>query len=222
VPEHSLSAEHFRQVFVAAPQIGVVPEQAVLSVHWTHAPVAAHAVRPAKAEQSLAPAQPRQVFVAVAQLGLVPEQVAFVRHCTHALVVVLQTLVVPVHLVELVAVHCTQAPVVAQAARAGSFKTAHSVSPAHAWHFSVDPQIGFAPEQVAADVHSTHEFVVVSHAGAAPAHAVAAVVAVHCTHWPSARHAGKATFFVWHCRSTEQATQTFFVLSQIGAAAVVH
>jgi hypothetical protein len=160
--------------------------------------------------------------VAVAQIGFVPEQVAFVRHCTQAFVVVLQTFVAPVHLVALVAVHWTQAPVVAQAARRGSLRDAHSVSGAHAWHFSLVPQIGVAPEQVAADVHCTQVFVAVSHAGVAPVHAVAAVVAVHCTHWPSARHAGSATLFVWHCRSAEHDTQAFFVLSQIGAAAVAH
>jgi hypothetical protein len=222
VPEHSLSAEHFRQVFVAVPQIGVVPEQVVLSVHWTHPPVAAHAVRPENAEQSLAPVQPRHVLVAVAQIGFAPEQVAFVRHWTQAFVVVLHTLVVPVHLVAFVVEHCTQAPVAAHAARRGSFKAVHSVSAAHAWHFSVIPQIGVVPEHVAAEVHCTHVFVVVSHARVAPVHAVAAVVAVHCTHWPSTRQAGKSEFFVWHCRSAEQAAQTFFVLSQIGVAAVVH
>jgi hypothetical protein len=62
-------------------------------------------VCPAKLAQSLPTAQPRQVFVAVAQMGAVPAQVAFVRHCTHLLLVVLQTVVVPVHFVMLVAVH---------------------------------------------------------------------------------------------------------------------
>jgi hypothetical protein len=181
-PEHSLSIEHLRQVFVAVAQIGVVPEQVVLSVHCTHAPVEAQAVRPANDKQSAAPVQPRQVFVAVAQMGFAPEHVALAKHSTQAFVVVLQTLVAPVHLVALVAVHWTHAPVVAQAARAGSFNAAHSGSAAHAWHFSVVPQIGFDPEQVAAEVHSTQVYVVVSHAGAVPVHAVAAVVAVHCTH----------------------------------------
>ena len=37
--EHSLSAAQARQVFVAVAQMGVVPEQVVLSVHWTHAPL---------------------------------------------------------------------------------------------------------------------------------------------------------------------------------------
>jgi hypothetical protein len=167
-----------RQVFVPVAQIGVVPEHVLLSVHWTQEPLAAHAVWPANPEQSLALAQARHVFVAVAQIGFVPEQVAFVRHCTQALVVVLQTAVVPVHLVAFVAVHWTHAPVVAQAVRAGSLRVAHSVSAAHAWHFSAVPQSGVVPAQFAEDVHCTQVFVVVSQAGVPPMH-VAAVVAVH-------------------------------------------
>jgi hypothetical protein len=153
IAEHSLSAEHLRHVFVAVAQIGVVPEQVLLSVHWTHAPVEAQAVCPVNPEQSAAVAHPRHVLVAVAQIGVEPEHVAFVRHCTHLLVVVLQTLSAPMHLVLFVAVHCTQAPVVAHAARAGSFKAAHSASAAQAWHFSAAPQTGVVPEQVAAEVH---------------------------------------------------------------------
>jgi hypothetical protein len=65
-------------------------------------------------------------------MGVSPAQVEFVRHWTHLLLVVLQTAVAPVHLVELVAVHCTHAPVAVHAARAGSFKAAHSVSAAQA------------------------------------------------------------------------------------------
>jgi hypothetical protein len=41
--EHSVSAVHERQAFVAVLQIGVAPEHVVLSVHCTHAPVAEHA-----------------------------------------------------------------------------------------------------------------------------------------------------------------------------------
>jgi hypothetical protein len=43
VPVHSPSAAHLRQAFVAVAQIGVVPEQVVLSVHCTQAPLAAQA-----------------------------------------------------------------------------------------------------------------------------------------------------------------------------------
>ena len=37
---HSVSAVHARQVFVLVLQMGVAPEQSVLPVHWTQAPVA--------------------------------------------------------------------------------------------------------------------------------------------------------------------------------------
>jgi hypothetical protein len=133
---------------------------------------------------------------------------------------VLQTVVVPVHFVMLVAVHCTQAPPAAHATRAGSFRLAQSGSAAHAWHFSLLPQIGVAPAQLAKVVHWTQVFVVRSQAGAVPIHDVLAVVTVHCTHWPSVRHAARAAFFVWHCKSAAHATQVFLVVSQIGAAGV--
>ena len=191
IAEHSPSVEHFRQVFVEVAQIGVVPEHVLLSVHCTQLPDEAQAVCPVNEEQSLAAVQPRQVLVEVAQMGDVPEQVLFVRHCTHLFVVVLQTVVVPVHFVLLVAVHWTQAPVVTQATRVGSFKAAHSVSAAHAWHFSLVPQIGVAPEQYAAEVHWTQLFVVVSQAGVVPVHFVA-FVAVHWTQAPLAAQAARA------------------------------
>jgi hypothetical protein len=41
--EHSLSVVHAWQAFVAVLQMGVVPEQVLLSVHCTHAPVDEHA-----------------------------------------------------------------------------------------------------------------------------------------------------------------------------------
>ena len=219
-PEHSLSAEHLRQAFVVVAQIGVVPAHELLSVHWTQAPLVAQAVCPANEEQSLAFEQPRQVFVAVAQIGVEPEQVALVRHCTHMLLVTLQTLVVPLHLMAFVAVHCTHAPPAAHATRAGSFRPAQSGSVAHAWHFSLVPQIGVTPVQLAEVMHWTQVFVVTSQAGVVPIHDVLAVVAVHCTHCPSERHAPRVGFLVWHCKSTAQPTQMFLVVSQIGAAGV--
>lgn len=121
------------------------------------------------------------MFVAVAQMGVAPEHVVFVRHWTHLLVVALQTDVVPVHLVLFELVHCTHAPPVAHAARAGSFSPTQSASPAHPWHFSLVPQTGVAPVQFAEVVQPTQVFVVVSQAGVAPVHDVL-VVAVHCTH----------------------------------------
>ena len=174
ISEHSLSVAQARQVFcgVVAPaeiwQTGFGPEQVVLSVHWTQAPLEAQAVCPVKPVQSAAVAHPRHVLVAIAQMGVAPEQVAFVRHWTHLLLVVLQTLVAPMHLVLFVAVHCTQAPVAAQAARAGSLKAKHSVSAAHAWHLSVVPQMGVAPEQVAAEVHCTQALFLVSQTEVVP------------------------------------------------------
>jgi hypothetical protein len=112
--EHSLSAVHARHVFVVVLQIGVVPEQVELSVHWTQAPVAEQAGWVAsKVLHCAAVAHPAQVSVAVLQMGEVPEQLVLVRHCTHLFDVVSQTGVVPPQ-VEL-SVHCTQAPVVEQA-----------------------------------------------------------------------------------------------------------
>jgi hypothetical protein len=219
-PEHSLSAEHLRQVFVVVAQIGVVPVHVLLSVHWTQAPLVAQAVCPANVEQSLAFVQPRQVLVAVAQIGVEPEQVALVRHCTHVLLVTLQTVVVPPHLMAFVAVHCTQAPPAAHATRAGSFRPAQSGSVAQAWHFSLVPQIGIAPVQLAEVMHWTQVLVVTSQAVVVPTQDVLAVVAVHCTHCPSERHAARVVFFIWHCKSTAQPTQMFLVVSQIGAAGV--
>ena len=202
--EHSLSVAHARQVSVAVVQIGVVPEQVLLSMHCTQDPLLAHAVWPAKLAQSPAAVQPRQVFVAVAQMGLVPEQVALVRHCTHLFAVVLQTEVLPVHFELLVAVHWTQAPLAAHAALFASLSPAQSLSAAQAWHLSLLPQMGATPLQLAAEVHWTQMLVLVSQAGVAPVHEAAAV-AVHCTHWPSARQAGRAAFLDWHCKSAVQA-----------------
>ena len=105
MPVHSLSAAHLRQAFVAVAQMGVVPEQVVLSLHWTQAPVAMQAVCPGNHAQSLATAQARQVLKAVAQMGAVPEQLVLVRHCTQVFVVVLHRAAVPVHFALLVAVH---------------------------------------------------------------------------------------------------------------------
>jgi hypothetical protein len=39
MPTHSVSAVQARQAFVAVLQMGVAPEQVVLSVHCTQAPV---------------------------------------------------------------------------------------------------------------------------------------------------------------------------------------
>jgi hypothetical protein len=116
-------------------------------------------------------------------MGVLPVQAALVRHCTHLLSVVLHTAVAPAHLVLFVPVHWTQAPLAAaQAAWAGSFKPAQSASPAHTLHFSLVPQMGVTPAQLAADVHSTQVLVATSQAGVVPVQEVAAVAALHCTH----------------------------------------
>jgi hypothetical protein len=126
-------------------------------------------------------------------MGVAPEQFAADIHWTHVFVPVSQAEVAPVHLVALVAVHWTQAPVAAQAVRAGLFKAEHSVSAAHARHFSAVPQIGVEPEQFDGEVHCTQVLVLVSQTEIAPVHE-ALDVAVHCTHWPSVRHAGRTAF----------------------------
>jgi len=87
--KHSLSAAQARQVLagtlpLAVPwQTGLLPEHVLLSVHSTHAPLAAHAVCPTNAAHSAAAAQARQVLLAVAQMGELPEHVALLRHSTH-------------------------------------------------------------------------------------------------------------------------------------------
>jgi hypothetical protein len=114
-----------------------------------------------------------------------------VRHCAHAFVVVLQTLVAPVHFEELAAVHCTQAPLAAHAVRWLSPRVAQSASPPHGWHFSVDPQMGVVPKQLVEDVHWTQVLVAPSQTGFAPVQ-LAVLAAVHSTHAPVAAHAARA------------------------------
>jgi hypothetical protein len=112
--EHSLSAVQARQVLVVVLQIGVVPEQVVLSMHATHAPVVEHA---GWVESTAAhwpeDVHPVHVLVAVEQMGVTPEQLALVRHWTHLFVVVSQTGVAPEHVV--LSTHSTHAPVLAHA-----------------------------------------------------------------------------------------------------------
>jgi hypothetical protein len=107
-------------------------------------------------------------LVAVAQTGVTPEQLVLVRHCTHLLVAVLQRAVEPAHWVLFEVVHWTQAPLAAQAERAGSLRAPHSLSPAQAWHLLLVPHRGVVPLQLAAEVHWTQVFVAVSHTGVAP------------------------------------------------------
>jgi len=117
-------------------------------------------------------------FSMVPQIGVAPEQYAAEVHWTQLFVVVSQAGVVPVHFVAFVAVHWTQAPLAAQEARAGSFNPVQSVSTAHAWHLSVAPQMGVAPEQLVAATHWTQVLVLVSQAEVVPVQE-ALDVAVH-------------------------------------------
>jgi hypothetical protein len=184
-------------------------------VHCTHAPLAAHAVSPVDPEHSPAFVHPRHVLVAGAQIGVVPTQLSSVRHCTHLFVAGLHTVVAPVHLLLLFAVHCTHAPPAAHAARAGSFSAAHSSSAPQASHLSSLPQIGVLPLQFAADVHCTQALVVVSHTGVAPPHVEAVL---HCAHWPSTtRHTGSAALFAAHSASSWQPEHSLLD-EQIGTA----
>jgi hypothetical protein len=114
VPEQLVLLRHCTHLFVAVSQTGVAPEQVELSVHWTQAPVVAHAgcVRSAALHWA-AVLQAAQVSAEVLQMGVVPEQLALVIHCTHLFVALSQTGVFPEQ-VEL-SVHCTQAPVVEHA-----------------------------------------------------------------------------------------------------------
>jgi hypothetical protein len=119
IAAHSLSAVQARHALVAALQMGKVPEQVLLSVHCTHAPVLAHAGwATSTATHCAAAVHPLHACVAVLQMGVAPEQVALFRHWTHLLVLVSQTGVMPEQ-VEL-SVHCTQALAAEQAGLVGS------------------------------------------------------------------------------------------------------
>jgi hypothetical protein len=218
-PEQFAADVHCTQRLSLASHTGVAPVHAVpfVAVQSTHAPPGAQAPRAASAKpaQSVSAAHAWHLSL-VPQMGVAPAQLAAVVHCTQAFTLASQTGVPPVHLVAFVAVHCTQAPLIAHATRAGSPNPAHSVSLAHAWHFSVSAQIGVAPEQLAADVHCTQRLVLRSHAGVAPEHEAPAV---HCTHRPSARHAPAARSFAWHCWSVEHPTQEPFMQNDFAGSA---
>jgi hypothetical protein len=150
---HSLSAVQARQVFVALLQIGVAPEHVESSVHWTHAPVAAHAGCVAStAVHWDALVHPAQVLVAVLQIGVAPEQLALVRHCTHLFVAVSHLGVAPEQ-VEL-SVHWTQAPVGAHTGFVGSMP-AHCADVVQAVHTPLAAQTGVAAGHVAPVIHCT-------------------------------------------------------------------
>ena len=205
---HSASAVHPRQVLVEMAQMGVVPPQVPLSVHWTHAPLLAQAgaVLPLVVHSVAVVHRVQTWFV---QMGVVPEQPAPVRHCTHLFVVVSQTGVAPEQV--LFPVHWTQAPLVAQAGTAG-FLVAHWLGVLQAVQtFAV--QMGVSPEHPALVKHWTHLFVVVSQTGVAPEQVL---LSVHWTHVPVAEQAGVVGLLAAHWLAVVQAVQTFAV--QMGVA----
>jgi hypothetical protein len=101
-PEHCELVVQPTHLFVVVSQTGVVPEQSVLAVHWTHWPSARHAgAAGLLAAHWLAVVQAAQVSVAE-QIGAVAGQVALVVQPTHVFVPVSQTGVAPEHCVLLV------------------------------------------------------------------------------------------------------------------------
>ena len=89
MPVHWLSAVQGRQVLLAVSQMGVLPPQWLLLVHWTQAPDVAHAF----CEESRAPHSSSDLHAPQRlreQIGFVPEQLVLMRHSTHLLVPVSQ------------------------------------------------------------------------------------------------------------------------------------
>jgi hypothetical protein len=78
---HVALFKHWTHLLVLVSQSGVVPEQVEVSMHWTQAPVVAHAgwVVSRAAHWALAP-QATHV-PALEQIGVPAGQVALVRHC---------------------------------------------------------------------------------------------------------------------------------------------
>jgi hypothetical protein len=62
-------------------------------------------------------------------------------------------------------------------------------------------------------------FVVGEQAGVAPEHSA---FVLHWAHRPPGAQTGAAELFALHCASSEQATQAFAALSQMGLSAVAH
>jgi hypothetical protein len=163
------------QVLPDAMQTGVVPAHAVALVdeHCTHCPPrhagAAELGQAREAPEPLSPLHGMQVLLARSQMG------AEEGHCRLAVqpqspVVTLQTGLLPVQSVPLVAEHCAHAPDPKQAGSAG------------------DAQGRGAPDPLS-PLHPAHVPVVVSHVGVVPEH-WPAWVAEHCPQAPEPWHAG--------------------------------
>jgi hypothetical protein len=142
------------------------------------------------------------------QIGLFPPHPLLSRHSTQLLMATLHFIgaVQP-----LLSVHCTQAPLAAQAGVAGFFNP-HSLPPGvHALHLLSPPQMGLlASLQSELATHSTHllELVLQVRAGAT----VQVLLSVHCTQVPASApdrtHAGVAALFFPHRSPAVQAVQT--------------
>ena len=214
IPVHSVSAVHARQALVAVLQMGVVPPQSVLLVHWTHAPAEEQAgVAGLLAAHWLDVVQAVHVSVVAEQMGVAPAHVALAVQPTHLFVAVSQTGVAPEHCVFVV--HWTHAPAEEQAGVAGLL-AAHwlaAVQAVQVW--VVAEQMGVAPEHVALAAQPTHLVVAVSQTGVAPEQVLSSV---HWAHWPSARHAGRAGFFARHWAAAVHPAQ-ILVGPQMGAVA---
>ena len=206
---HSASAVQPRQVLVEMAQMGVVPEQVLLPVHWTQVPLLAQAgVAMFLVEHWLGVVQATQALFV--QMGAIPEHPALVRHCTHLFVVVSQTGVLPEQVLS--PVHWTQAPLVAQAGIA-LFLVEHWLAVEQAVQ-ALFVQMGVIPEHPALVRHCTHLFVVVSQTGVVPEQVL---LSVHCTHVPVAEQAEAVGFLAAHWLAVVQAVQVFAV--QMGVAA---
>jgi hypothetical protein len=210
---HSLSAMQPRQVFVDVAQMGVVPEQVLLPVHCTQAPLLAQAgVALFLVAHWLAAVQ--AVQISFAQMGVAPEHPALVRHWTHLFAVVSQTGVLPEQvLLSMHATHCPAlVPLVAQAGAAG-FLARHWPAVVQAVQL-LFAQMGVAPEHPALVRHATHLLVAVSQTGVLPEQVL---LSVHWTQVPLAEQAGAAGFLARHWAGVLQTVQTF--AAQMGVAA---
>jgi sulfur relay (sulfurtransferase) DsrC/TusE family protein len=212
---HSLSAMQPRQVLLAV-QMGVVPEQVLLPVHCTQAPLPAQAGAVGLLMAHwLDVVQALQVLFV--QMGVAPEHPALVRHCTHLLVVGSQTGVVPEQV--LLSVHCTHCPapvpLVAHAGAAGLL-AAHWAGVLQAVQtFAV--QMGVVAGQVMLDTHWTHLLVVGSQTDVVPEQVLLSVHATHCPALgPLVAQAGVVGLLAAHWLAVVQAVQTFAV--QMGVA----
>ena len=181
-PEHPALVRHATHLLVAVSQTGVLPEQVLLSVHWTQVPLAEQAGAAGFLARHWAGVlQTVQTFAV--QMGVAAGHPALVRHATHLLVVVSQTGVAPEQV--LLSVHCTQMPVAEQAGVA-EFLAAHWLASVQAVQ-TLAAQMGAAAGQVALDTHWTHWLVVVSQTGVLPEQVP---LSVHCTQVPVAEQAG--------------------------------